>query len=418
MNIYDRMMSHITFREDFCEDTLKKSTKQHKTQKTSCRWIATAACFCLCTVLLLGTALAFSPTLRGILIPNHRAEETEVPVLPTDPNANSVNSLDGIVARYYKLDGTSAADAGFGSAYPVMKDGVLSFYSLTDEGELQKAESPKHIQTDITYKGKTWSLDMDVYGGDILTVHEGDLKYPLDGNHITLGRREGNLWLPIYVDLTTMEIEDPALKLSFTPDIDAGKTYVYGYPGSTTLLIVSELANESQRFYLGNGQTGQTTLLGEGDHDRWFLQNGKVYSYDGETMSLVREDGEELPLFDGNTCSYDENGFAYRWEGKNLHVIDLRDQGEYILENCSESFQNPVFTHNRAGTKLCISHFELQDGLYNTTIAIVDRESGTMVTLNRDPAMTEQIMGWFDHDHLLIGGTIEGEWYICLYEIS
>ena len=377
-----------------------------------------AACFCLCTALLLGTALAVSPALRAMLIPNSLIETTEQPRIPEEPNAQVENAMDGITARYYKLDGESAAYEGFGSVYPVSKNGELSFYTLTEQGDLAKAKSPRHIQRDITYKGKTWSLDLDLYDGDIPVIHEGELKYPIEGNSITLGRWEGNLRLPIYVDLTTFAIDDPAKNLTFVPEEDALKTYVYGEPGSSTLLIRSELSEERVRCYYGNGKTGQVTLLGEGTSDQWKLHGGKIYFYDGETLSQVAEDGTLLPIFDGNTCSYDENGFAYRWEGNNLHVIDLRDQGKYILENCSEAFQNPVFTHNRAGTKLCVSHFELRDGLYTTAIAIVDRESGTMVTLNRDPAMTEQIMGWYDHDHLLIGGTIEGEWYICLYEIS
>lgn len=418
MKKYDHLMENLIFREDFQEDTLKKAQSHKKNPTKAFRWSTIAACICLCTVLLFGTALAVSPTLRAILIPNTVVETTESPMVPQEPNTQLEAAMDGITARYYKLDGESAAHEGFGSAYPVMKNGVLTFYILTDHGELQKAKSPKHIQTEITYKGKTWSLDMDVYNGDIPTVHQGEYKYPLDGNHITLGRWEDDLWLPIYVDLTTMEIEDPALNLTFTPDPDAKKTYVYGYPGSTALLIVSELGNKSQRFYLGNGQTGQTTLLGEGSHDRWFLWNGKVYSYDNEHLSLVAEDGKEIPLFDGKTCSYNQGGFAFRWEASDLHVIDLHDQGEYILENCSETFTNPLFTHNRAGTKLCVSNAELQDGLYNTAIGIIDRETGTMVTLNRNPAMQERLMGWFDHDHFLIAGTIDGEWYISLYEIS
>lgn len=417
MKEYDHLMENLSFREDFQEDTLRKAATQKRTSAKKHRWSAVAACICLCTVLLLGTALAVSPALRVMLIPNFLVETTESPLIPQEPNTRLENNMEKITARYYKLDGESAAHEGFGSVYPVKKNGQLSFYSLTEQGDLVKAQAPRHIQTDITYKGKTWSLDKDLYSGDIPTIHDGELKYPIEGNHITLGRREGNLWLPIYVDLTTFEIDDPAENLSFVPDEDALKTDVYGEPGSSTLLIRSELSEDLERCYYGNGETGQVTLLGEGPWGQWALYGGKIYSYDGEYLSQVTEDGTLLPLFGGNPCSYDKSGFAYRYEGSDLHVIDLENQGEYLLADCADSFPNPIFTHNRAGTKLCISNAELVDGLYNTTISIVDRETGTMVTLNRNPAMKEQLMGWFDHNHFLIAGTINEEWYLCLYEL-
>lgn len=417
MKTYDHMMSHLVFREDFCEDTLKKAAEQSKEKAPRFRWATIAACFCLCTVLLLGTALAVSPTLRAMLIPNSLIETTEQPRIPEEPNAQVENAMDRITARYYKLDGESAAYEGFGSVYPVIKNGKLSFYSLTEQGDLVKAKSPRHIQREITYKGKTWSLDLDLYDGDIPVIHKGESKYPIEGNSITLGRREGNLWLPIYVDLTTFAIDDPAKNLTFVPEEDALKTYVYGAPGSSTLLIRSELSEERVRCYYGNGKTGQVTLLGEGTSDQWKLHGGKIYFYDGETLSQVAEDGTLLPIFEGKSCFYGTAGFAYRIEGSDLHVIDLANQGEYLLANCTNAFPNPIFTHNKAGSKFCVSNAELVDGLYNTVIAIVDRETGSMVTLNRTPAMSEQIMGWFDHDHFLIAGTIENEWYLCLYEI-
>ena len=417
MKDYNNMMSQIAFREDFCEDTLKKATKQRKEKKPHFRWATVAACFCLCTVLLLGTALAVSPTLRAMLIPNSLIETTEQPRIPEEPNTQAEKTMDGITARYYKLDGESAAYEGFGSVYPVIKNGKLSFYALTEQGDLVKAKSPRHIREDITYKGKTWSLDLDLYDGDIPTIHNGETKYPIDGNSITLGRWEDNLWLPIYVDLATFSIEDPAENLTFVPEEDALKTYVYGEPGSSTLLIRSELSEERVRCYYGNGETGQVSLLGEGTSDQWKLYGGKIYFYDGETLSQVGEDGSLLPLFEGKSCFHDADGFAYRFEGSDFHVIDLVNQGEYLLANCANSFPNPIFSHNKGGTKFCVSNAELVGGLYNTVVAIVDREIGSMVTLNRTPSMSEQTMGWFDHDHFLIAGTIENEWYLCLYEI-
>ncbi len=419
MKAYDRLMSQLAFREDFCQDILKQATETKKSKTAPLRRpTAMVACICLCTIVLLGTALAVSPTLRAMLIPNSLVETSEEPRIPEDPNAPLENTMGRITARYYKLDGDSSAHEGFGSVFPVSKNGSLSFYGLTEKGDLVKAMASRHIQTDITYKGKTWSLDLELYGGDIPTIHSGESKYPIVGNCITLGRWEGKLWLPIYVDLTTLSIEDPAENLSFIPEEDALKTYVYGHPGSSTLLIRSELSDNLERCYYGNGKTGQVTLLGEGSWGQWSMYKGKIYSYDGEIVSHVLEDGTELPLFDGKPCSYDEAGFAYRFDDSDLHVIDLRDHGEYLLLNCADSFPNPVFTHNRAGSKLCISNVELQDGtLCSTAIAIVDRKLGTMVTLNRDPAMEERVIGWFDHNHFLIGGTIKGEWYISLYEL-
>ena len=418
MKPYNRLMSQLTFREDFCEDTLKKAAQIRKTKVAPRRRpVAIAACICLCTIVLLGTVLAVSPTLRAMLIPNFLVEATEEPKFPTDPNMQPVNIMEGVTVRYYKLDGESAAHEGFGSVYPVMKNGKLCFYSLTETGELTKAKAPHHIQRDITYKGKTWSLNMDLYSGDIPTIHSGELKYPIDGNHITLGRWEGKLWLPIYVDLTTFEIEDPAKNLTFVPEEDALETFVHGTPGSTTLLIRSKLSEDLERCYYGNVETGQVTLLGEGPQGQWFLYGDKIYSYKGEYLSQVTENGTLLPLFGGKPCFYDVNGFAYRFEDSALHIIDLRDQGEYLLEDCADTFPNPIISHNRKGTKLAVSNAALVNGLYNTAIAIVDRENGAMVTLNRNPAMNEQLMGWFDHDHFLIGGTVDGEWYIALYEI-
>lgn len=419
MKKYDQLMEDLAFRADFQEDTLKKARSHKKTPTKTCRWSTIAACICLCTVLLFGTALAVSPTLRAILIPNTVVETTESPMVPQEPNIQLEATMDGITARYYKLDGTSAAHEGFGSAYPVEKNGVLSFYTLAEDGQFRKAKTPRHIQTDITYKGKTWSVDLELYDGDIPTIREGVLKYPINGNHITLGRWEGKLWLPIYVDLTTFAIDDPAQKLSFVPEEDALETHVLGAPGSSTLLIRSELPEDLVRCYYGNRETGQVTLLGEGTSNQWTLHNGKIYFYDGQCISQVTEDGTLLPLFGGKACSYDHDGFAYRYEGSDMYVIDLRNQEEYLLADCANTFSNPIFNHNRAGTKLSIANAELKGyGLYNTVIAIVDRETGTMTTLNRNPAMQEEIMGWFDHDHFLIGGTIDGQWYISLYEIS
>ena len=416
MKPYNRLMSQLTFREDFCEDTLKKATQIRKTKVAPRRRpVAMVACICLCTIVLLGTALAVSPTLRAMLIPNFLVEATEDPKIPTDLYAETV--MDGLTARYYKLDGESAAHEGVGSVYPVMKNGKLSFYSLTEQGRLEKAKTPRHIQRDLTYKGKTWSLNMDLYSGDIPTIHSGELKYPIDGNYITLGRWEGKLWLPIYVDLTTFDIEDPAKNLTFVPEEDALETSVHGAPGSTTLLIRSKLSEDLERCYYGNVETGQVTLLGEGPEGQWSLYGGKIYSYNGEHLFRVTENGTLLPLFGGKPCFYDVNGFAYRFEDSALHIIDLRDQGEYLLEDCADTFPTPIISHNRKGTKLSVSNAALVNGLYNTAIAIVDRENGAMVTLNRNPAMDEQIMGWFDHDHFLIGGTVDGEWYIALYEI-
>ena len=419
MKNYDRLMSQLPFREDFCEDTLKKAVELKYPKPTQFRRpVAIAACVCLCAILLLGTALAVSPALRAILIPNSVAEATEDPKLPTDPNGQQESTIEGITARYYKLDGVSAAHEGFGSVYPVMKDGKVSFYSLTEDGKLEKANSPRHIQRDIIYKGHRWSLDMELYNGDIPVIRESILNYPIHNNCITLGRWENNIYMPIYVDLDTFAIEDPAEDLAFAPDEDARKTYIYGTPKSSALLICSELSEDLMRYYYGNRETGQVTLLGEGIHGQWSLHGDNIYYDSGETISQVLENGIRLPLFGGKPCSYDSGGFAYRFEGSDLHVIDLRSQGEYLLTNCADTFSTPIFSHNGAGTKFCISNAELTDGLYNTAIAIVDRESGTMVTLKRNPAMTEEIIGWFDHDHFLIGGTIDGEWYISLYEIS
>lgn len=418
MKSYDRLMSQLAFREDFCEDTLKKAAKLKKAKPAALRRpAAIAACICLCTIVLLGTALAASPALRAMLIPNFLVEATEEPKIPTEPNTQLERIMEGITARYYKLDGESAAHEGFGSVFPVMKNGKLCFYSLAENGELTKAKAPRHIQRDITYKGKTWSLNMDLYSGDIPTIHSGEIKYPIEGNHITLGRWEGKLWLPIYVDLTTFEIDDPAKNLTFVPEEDALETAVLGAPGSTTLLICSTLSEDLERCYYGNAETGQVTLLGEGPQGQWFLCGGKIYCYKDEYLSQVSENGTLLPLFSGKPCFNSGNDFAYRFEDSTLHVMDLSDQKEYLLENCADIFPAPIITHNRKGTKFCISNAELVEGLYNTAIAIVDREDGAMVTLNRNPAMNEKIMGWFDHDHFLIGGTVDGEWYIALYEI-
>ena len=420
MKAYDRLMSDLVFREDFCEDTLAKATQQKKGRSKPVKWATVAACICLCTALLFGTAVAVSPGLRAILIPNSHISSNEEPLLPTEPNSSAESNMDILTARYYKLDGELAASSGFGSVFPVKSKGSLSFYTITEEGELQKAGAPRRIQKDITYKWRTWSLDLELYRGEVLTIRDEELIYPLEeGSPLTLGRWEDNVWMPILVDPYTFEIEDPVGNITFVPDEDAHKTYIHGNPDSTTVLIRSELANEQERYYYGNNQSGQVLLLGEGEPGQWSVWGDRIYSYEEGILSQWTEKGTALPLFGGKPCSYDQAGFAYCWEGSDLRVLDLESQGSYLLADLADSFPNPVFTHNRVGTKFCIANADPQVGsLGVNAIAMVDRETGTMVTLDRDPSMKERMMGWLDHDRFLICGTIDEQWYICLYEME
>ena len=423
MKTYDSLMEQLKFRENFCEDTLGKAEQQKRNSYGLPRKLICAACICLCAVILMGTALAVSPQLRALLIPNFTVERVEAPELPTEPNQVLEKDFSLIRASYYKLDGSISAHSGMGSVIPVEKNGKLKFYTVGEVGNLELAKAPKIIQKELSYKNKTWSLDLRIYGGDIPTVVSDGIIYPLPAHMpLTLGRVENNVWLPVSVDTQTLELGDPMGRVNFIPEADAIYSYVNYNAGSSTLLIRSQLdtGENRYRYYYGNAETGEVLCIGEGSADQYVLRGGKIYVYENGILSVLDEVCTATPLFGGNICTFDGSDFACCKEGKDLWVLDLRHGEEYYLENCAENYPEPCVISNPGSKMFALSDFRLtvEGGLDTASVSLVDPTDGKMYTLERDPNMKEKMSGWLDKENFFIAGTIDGEWYICLYRIS
>ena len=415
-------MEQLKFREEFCEETLAKAMEQKRNSFGLPRKLALVACVCLCTMALLGTALAVSPGLRALLIPNVALEGVETPALPQETNISVETDFQGLQARYYKLDGSIVAPAGMGSVIPVEKDGKLSFYSISETGKLELAKAPRIIRKELSYKDRSWSLDLKIYDGDKTTVVSENDMYSESAKHLTLGRTENNVWMPVIVDTETWAITDPMGCVSFTPDADAISTQVNYEADSVGLLIKSLLDQEEDtyRYYYANAETGDIRYVGEGSANSYVLRGGKVYCYKGGKLTVSNGSGTSQPLFEGSPCTFDGGDFAYCVEGTTLRVLKLSTGEEYDLENCADSHSDPSITANPCGTMFALSSFRLSAGagLDTNSISLVDPAQGKMYTLERDPNMYEQMCGWFDNENYFIAGTIDGEWYICLYCLS
>lgn len=414
MKRYDEAMEQLRFNEDFCEQTLKKA-QQFRKRKGLPRGFTLAACICLCVGVLLGTVFAVSARLRAVVI-----EETERPLLPEDAQTVLKKELEPLTARYYKLDGNFCASEGIGSVFPVEKDGVTCYYRINAEGTLEEAEPDRHIQKTLEYKGSRYAIDLLLYSGDRPLAVMGDFARPLaDENTLTLSYEKlPGLYCPIFVDLTTWEVTDPMDQIEFTPPEAAMWTNVSAPKDSETVLIVC-LLDEGQRVYSGNTVSGEVFFLGEyGTAEQWFLEGGRIYCYVGGVLHALNEENRLVPLLEGRQCYYDgSEGYVTFADGKDLVALELATGEQLILEDGATLFAGSVSVlENRAGTALCFAGFTFGGGLNTKTLAVAHPAQGDILILERMPNMTEEFFSWLDNSRILIAGTVDGEWYLCIYE--
>ncbi len=418
MKKYDNLMQSLRFREDFCEDTMKKAQKQ--TKKGMPRGLAIAACICLSVVAMLGTALAV-PQIRELIFSNRKIEAVEVVTLPQDNGAMIENPLDVVTARYYKLDGRLNAHEGIGSAIPVEKNGKTTIYSIGADGELVQASAPRVIKKEISYGDRTYSLNMKIYAGDEPTVVDGERIFPLMSDHTyVLGKTNNGVKSPLFLDLNTWDIVDPMQNVSFTAPEGAAETRVSAAKESSVLLIEAEMHDDCRKIYLANRETGEVRFAEDAAVGEWFRSGEKIYRYRNRILSTLGEEGEMLPQFGGAECVYDVGSrIAYKIEGENIRLLLLPTGEEIVLKNAASLFRNGIHaTPNRSLKKLCITSTVSSDSFDIGVIAIADMETGEMVSLERVPGMDEDMRGWFDEESYMIAGKIENEWYVCLYHIG
>ncbi len=79
---YNSAMEHLRFSEDFGETTMDTLTQALRPQRPARRGWLTAACVCALCLVMIGTALAVSPTLRNMLFRVRQVEETGLAGLP------------------------------------------------------------------------------------------------------------------------------------------------------------------------------------------------------------------------------------------------------------------------------------------------------------------------------------------------
>lgn len=417
MKKYDTLMQNLRFREDFCEDTLKKA--QEKTKKRMPRGLAIAACICLSTVVLVDTALAV-PQIRQLLFTNRTIETVEVAALPEDNGGMLENTLDVVTARYYKLDGRLNAHEGIGSAIPVEKNGKTTIYTIGEDGELVRASAPRVIQKEISYAGKDYALDMQIYGGDNPTVVNGERIFPLmSDNTYVLGKTQNGVKSPIFLNLNTWEIEDPMENVSFTAPEGAVQTLVSAAERSAVLLLKCEMQDETCKIYLAERESGEVRFVEEAGAGEWFRSGEKIYRYRDGLLSVLDADGSMVPEFDGKACVYPGNHIAYVVEGNDIRLLLLPTGEEIVMENTASMFGTNLFAAaNQDKTKICVTA-PIEEGQFECGIlAIADMSTGAMVSLERMPGMDEEMSGWFDNETYMIAGTVGEQWYVCLYSVD
>ncbi len=418
MKKYDNLMQSLRFREDFCEDTMKKAQKQ--TKKRMPRGLAVAACICLSVVAMLGTALAV-PQIRELIFSNRKIEAVEVVTLPEDNGAMIENTMDVVTARYYKLDGRLNAHEGIGSAIPVEKNGKTTIYSIGADGELVQASAQRVINKEISYAGKIYSLDMKIYAGDEPTVVNGVRIYPLMSDHTyVLGKTNNGVKSPLFLDLNTWEIEDPMQNVSFTAPEGAVETRVSASQESSVLLIEAEMRDESYKIYLADRESGEVRFVEDAAIGEWFRCGDRIYRYRDGLLSALDADGQMIPQFDGAACVYRTGSrCAFVTEGENIRLLLLPTGEEMVLENAAAIFRNqPFAAPNRDMTKICVTAPTTSDHFNSGVLAIADLQTGEMVSLERIPGMDEEMHGWFDNETYMIAGTVGEQWYVCLYHIG
>ena len=417
MKNYDNLMQKLRFREDFCEETLKKVQKQQK--KRVPRGFAIAACICLCTVVLIGTALAV-PQIRELFFTNCPIETVEVVALPEDNGGMLENKLDVVTARYYKLDGRMNAHEGFGSAIPVEKNGKTTIYTIGEDGELVRASAPRVIKKDLSYEGKDYLLDMQIYGGANPTVVKGERIFPLmSDNTYVLGKTKNGVSSPLFLNLETWEIVDPMENVSFTAPVGAVQTRVSAAEGSTVLLIEAEMEDMSYKIYLADRKTGEVRFVEDAAIGEWFCSGERIYRYRDGHLCALDADGQMIPQFSGDVCFYPGSRVAYAIEGEDIRLLLLPTGEEIVLKDAAEVFKNRVSAQpNQDMTKICVTSTIGKDSFECGVLAIADLQTGEMVSLERMPGMNEEMHGWFDNETYMIAGMVGEQWYVCLYSVG
>ncbi len=418
MKKYDSLMQNLRFREDFCEDTVRKA-QALQTRRPLFRGLAVAACICVCTMALIGTALAF-PQIRELFF-SDPVEAVENVFLPDAGGTMMENRLEAITARYYKLDGVLNAHEGIGSVIPVTKDGVTAFYSIAENGELQIADATRRIHKELCYEGKTYTLDMQIYEGDMQTVVMGEHIFPLlkDDTYV-LRKKVGGVYSQLFVNLETWEIEDPMVNVDFALPEGAVEAHAYANRGGSLVLIEAELHDGSGKIYCAMRETGEVRFVEDAAIAEWFMCDGKVYRYRDGMLSELNEKGEILPLFGGKQCNYlPGSRIASVQEGDHIRLLLLPTGEEILLEEGAELFCNlPSAQPNQALTKICATLHSTSDFYNSGVLAIADMETGKLVSLERKSGLREQMHGWFDDNTFMIAGTIGEDWYVCLYDVG
>lgn len=417
MKKYESLMQNLRFREDFCEDTVRKAREPKGSPVL--RGLATAACICVCMMALIGTALAF-PQIRELFF-SAPVEVTENVSLPVAEGGMMENNFELVSARYYKLDGELDAHEGIGSVLPVTRDGKTNFYRISENGELMLADAPRIIQKELSYEDRTYSLNMKIYAGDVPTVVKGERIFPmLTDNAYVLGKKVDGVSSPLFVDLDTWEIEDPMANIDFIQHEDAVETRVTANQGGAFVLIETEMPDDSRKFYYADRETGEVTFLEDAAIGEWFMYDGKVYRYRDGLLSALNEKGEILPLFGGMQCNYMAGSrIASVREGDNIRLLLLPTGEEIVLENGAELFGSNLSAQpNDALTKICVTVRGTYGSFNSNILAIADMETGEMVALERKTGLQEQMCGWFDDETFMIAGTIGEDWYVCLYDVG
>lgn len=438
MKLYDETMEALRFSEDFCERTLEQLEAAPRRQKRRLpRVLTAAACIVLSAAVLLGTALAVSPELRALFLPNERIETVEQVTLPEEPGTVVVNDLGSITARYYKLDGRFANHDGIHGFLPVEKDGKTTLYRIDEAGELVEAEPTRHVRHEVDYEGQHWDIDFDIYEGEppvaAAVDQNGTALCLRDANTYRLTLETGNSARPIFLDLTTGEITDPLAELVF-PDVEGLMDTPYSMlasvePAGDVALIMCDLADHQGWLYfaadLNTGEVRQIAdqQFGGGvNRQEVTLYRGSIYSNSDNRLKVLREDGSwECLLADGERSNYEHGRYAIveNHAQNQLSLLDL-DTGDRLILSGVEGALDIAsgMMYSPSGKRIAVASFNNTPGsLATKAFAIIDPENGTMVTLERKPGMSEGMAGFLDDTHFIIAGFGENS-DICIYSFD
>ncbi|MBQ3355523.1 MAG: hypothetical protein IJG45_00185 [Oscillospiraceae bacterium] len=438
MKLYDKTMEALRFSEDFCEKTLEQlEARPARRQRRLPRALTAAACIVLSAAVLFGAAWAVSPEFRALFLPNERIEAVEQVALPEEPGGVVVNDLGAITARYYRLDGTFANHDGIKGFLPVEKDGKTTMYRIDENEELVEVQPARHVRHTVDYAGQHWDIDLDIYEG------VPPIAAAVDQNGMAWCLRDANTWRltletadcvrPIYLDLTTGEINDPLAELVF-PKIEGLKEGSYSMlasvePEGDVALIMCELADEQGWLYfaadLNTGEVQQVAnqQIGGGvTMQEVTMYHGRIYSNAGNKLKVMGEDGTwESLLADGERSNYEHGRYAVvENHGENqLSLLDLDTGDRLILSGVDGALDIASgIMPSPSGSRIAMASFNCTAGsLATKAFAIIDPEGQTMVTLERKPGTPEGMAGFLDDTHFIIASFGENS-TICVYSFD